>query len=182
MRAAHVALCSSCLSAGGFVLFIACANISSLLLARASTRQREIALRAAMGAGRMRIARQFVAESLLLAGLGGVIGLLLAKAAIWLMIRSWPQAIPRLIEARMDLPVALFTLVTACLTGILFSLAPAIMLWLGSVNSALKDGDYAMSGTARRITIRSLLVVTEVATAIVLLTGAGLMIKFLEDE
>ena len=165
------------LVAGGFVLFIACANISNLLLARASTRQREIALRVAMGARRVRIARQFVTESLLLAALGGATGLLLAKAAIWLMIRSWPQAIPRLIEARMDLPVALFTLVIACLTGILFGLAPAIMLWLGSVNSALKDGDYGMSGTARRINIRSLLVVTEVATAIVLLTGAGLMVK-----
>ncbi len=165
------------LVAGGFVLFIACANISNLLLARASIRQREIALRVAMGAGRVRIARQFVTESLLLASLGAAFGLPFAKAAIWLMIRTWPQAIPRLIEARMDLSVALFTLVAACLTGILFGLAPAIMLWLGSVNTALKDGDYAMSGIARRINIRSLLVVTEVATAIVLLTGAGLMIK-----
>jgi putative ABC transport system permease protein len=77
----------------------------------------------------------------------------------------------------MDLPVALFTLVTACLTGILFGLAPAIMLWLGSVSDALKDGDYALLGIARRISIRSVLVATEVATAIVLLTGAGLMIK-----
>jgi putative ABC transport system permease protein len=93
------------------------------------------------------------------------------------MIRCWPQAIPRLIEARMDLPVALFTLVTACLTGILVGLVPAIMLWLGSVNSVLKDGDYAVSGMAHRINTRSLLVATEVATAIVLLTGAGLMIK-----
>jgi putative ABC transport system permease protein len=165
------------LVAGAFVLFIACANISNLLLARASTRQREIALRVAMGAGRVRIARQFVTESLLLAALGGATGLLLAKAAIRLMIRSWPQAIPRLIEARMDLPVALFTLLTACLTGVVFSLAPAIVLWPASVNSALKDGDYGMLGTARRLNIRSLLVVTEVATAIVLLTGAGLMIK-----
>jgi putative ABC transport system permease protein len=94
-----------------------------------------------MGARRVRIARQFVTESLLLAALGGATGLLLAKAVTWLMIRSWPQAIPRLIEARMDLPVALFTLVTVCLTGVLFGLAPAIKLWLGSVNSALKDGD-----------------------------------------
>ena len=165
------------LVAGGFVLFIACANISNLLLARASTRQREIALRVAMGAGRMRIARQFATESLLFATLGGAFGLLFAKTAIWLMIRNWPQAVPRLIEARMDLPVALFTLVTACLTGILFGLAPAIMLWLGSVSDALKDGDYALLGIARRISIRSVLVATEVATAIVLLTGAGLMIK-----
>jgi putative ABC transport system permease protein len=165
------------LVAGGFVLFIACANISNLLLARAAVRQREMAVRAAMGAGRIRIIRQFVTESLLLASLGSVFGLLFAMAAIWLMARSWPQAVPRLIEARMDLPVALFTLVTACLTGIVFGLAPAITLWLGSVSSALKDGDYTVSGTARRINIRSLLVGAEVATAIVLLAGAGLMVK-----
>jgi putative ABC transport system permease protein len=165
------------LVAGGFVLFIACANISNLLLARASARQREIALRVAVGAGRVRIARQFVTESLLLATLGGTSDLLFARAAIWLMIRTWPQAIPRLIERRVDLSVALFTLVTACLAGILFGLAHSITLWLGSLNTALKDGDYAMSGIARRINIRSLLVATEVATAIVLLTGAGLMIK-----
>ncbi len=165
------------LFAGGFVLFIAWANISNLLLARAAVRQREIALRVAMGAGRMRIVRQFVTESLLLAGLGGTVGLLLAKAAIWLMIRCWPHAIPRLIEARLDLPVALFTLVIACFTGIVFGLASGVTLWGSSVSSALKDGNYALAGTAGRINIRSVLVAIEVATAIVLLTGAGLMIK-----
>lgn len=165
------------LFAGGFVLFIAWANISNLLLGRAAVRQREIALRVAVGAGRMRIVRQFVTESLLLAGLGGAVGLFLAKAAIWLMIRGWPQAIPRLIEARLDLPVASFTLAIACLTGIVFGMASGVMLWGSSVNSALKDGNYALAGTARRINIRSLLVAIEVAIAIVLLTGAGLMIK-----
>jgi predicted permease len=165
------------LVAGGLVLLIACANISNLLLACAAARQREIALRVALGAGRIRIARQFVTESLLLAGLGGAFGLLFAKAAIWLMIRCWPQAIPRLNEARMDLPVAMFTLATACLAGMLVGLVPAVILWLGSVNSVLKDGDYAVSGTSHRINIRSILVATEVATAIVLLSGAGLMMK-----
>jgi putative ABC transport system permease protein len=165
------------LFAGGFVLFIAWANISNLLLARAAVRQREIALRVAVGAGRMRIVRQFVTESLLLAGLGGAVGLLLAKASIWLMIRCWPQAIPRLIEARLDLPVALFTLVIACLTAIVFGLTSGAMLRGGGMNSALKDSNYALAGTAVRINIRSLLVAVEVATAIVLLTGAGLMIK-----
>jgi putative ABC transport system permease protein len=114
---------------------------------------------------------------LLLAGLGGAFGLAFAKAAIWLMVRCWPQAIPRLIEARMDLPAALFTLVTACLAGILVGLAPGVMLWRGSVNSTLKDGNYALAGRARLINLRSVLVATEIATAIVLLAGAGLMIK-----
>jgi putative ABC transport system permease protein len=164
------------LAAGAFVLLIACANISNLLLARASTRQREIALRVAVGAGRMRIARQFVTESLLLATLGGAFGLLFAKASIWLMIHTWPQAIPRLIEARVDPAVAVFTLIIACLAGMSLGFVSAIVLWPG-VNAALKGGHHPLLTNIGRIDIRSLLVAAEVGTAIVLLTGAGLMMK-----
>src|SRR5580704_17589642 len=112
-----------------FVLLIGGANIANLLLARSASRKKEIAVRVAMGAGRSRVTRQFLFESLLLSLLGGVLGVVLAKAALTLMIHNWPQAIPRLTEARLDAPVLLLSTVLSCLTGLIFGFVPAVLLW-----------------------------------------------------
>jgi putative ABC transport system permease protein len=165
------------LAAVGFVLLIAGANIANLLIARATTRQRETAIRAAIGAGRIRVIRQFVIESVLLALLGGGAGLLLARSCIAFMIHFWPQAFPRFAETRIDAPILAVTLTLSCLTGIFFGLAPAILLWRGDFNSGLKDNAHTSTGNASHLRLRRVLVSAELALAIVLLTGAGLMLK-----
>ncbi len=161
----------------GFVLLIASANIANLLLARASTRQREIAIRAAMGAGRTRVTRQFLAENILLAVLGGFAGLALAKCALILVIHFGSESIPRLSDAKMDGWVLLFTLLASLSTGIFFGLAPAISLWRTNVHDVLKDEGRTSSVGAGRLRFRGLLVAFELGVAMVLLTGAGLMLK-----
>jgi putative ABC transport system permease protein len=165
------------LAAVGFVLLIACANIANLFIARAAARQREIAVRAAMGAGRMRVIRQFLAESILLALLGGASGLLLARGAIAAMIRLWPQAIPRLAETRIDAPLLTITIALSCLTGVIFGLAPAKLLGRPSLHDVLKGNSQTTSAGAERMRIRQALIAVEFALAIILLTGAGLMVK-----
>jgi len=158
----------------GFVLLIACANIASLLLARASARQKEMAIRAAMGAGRWRIARQLLTESVLLALIGGTFGLLVARWGIQLILYISPNAIPRAREINLDWRVLAFTLGVAFLTGILFGLVPALQAGGVDVHETLKE---AGRGITRRHWLRSSLVVVEVATTLVLLVGAGLMIR-----
>jgi putative ABC transport system permease protein len=165
------------LAAVGFVLLIACANIANLFIARAAARQSEIAVRAAMGAGRMRVIRQFLTESVLLALLGGAAGLVLARGAIVAMIRLWPQAIPRLAEASIDAPLLGFTIALSCLTGIVFGLAPARMLGRPNLHEILKGNSQTSSAGAGRMRVRQALIAVEFALAIILLTGAGLMIK-----
>jgi predicted permease len=160
-----------------FVHLIAIANIANLLLARAAARRREIAVRAAMGAGRTRVIRQFLAESLLLSSLGCAMGLLLAHYAISMMVRLWPQAIPRLAEARLDTPILLLTLALSCFTGFVFGVAPAMFLWHSNLHDALKDNTQTSSGSTLRTRVRKVLISVELALAIVLLTGAGLMMK-----
>jgi predicted permease len=163
------------LSAVGFLLLIACANIAGLLLARASSRRREMAVRAALGAGRARMIRQLLTESLLLAGIGGGCGLLLGYWGLDLLRGFIPPNMPRLHDISLDTRVLLFTTVISILTGVLFGLVPA---WQGSkVNLAvaLKDADRTNSA-GRRIRSHSLLVV-EVALAAVLLVGALLMLQ-----
>jgi predicted permease len=165
------------LTAVVFVLLIACANIANLMLARASTRQREVAVRASLGAGRSRVLRQFLTESALLVLIGGSIGLLLAVAAIEIILRAVPQAIPRLAETALDGPVLLFALGSAIVTAFLFGLAPASSLWKVDLHDVLKKGARTASAAQANLRLRKLLVASELALAVVLLTGAGLMLK-----
>lgn len=157
-----------------FVLLIACANIANLLLARAKTRQKEMAIRAAMGAGRWRIARQLLTESVLLALVGGALGLFVARWGIQLILYISPNAIPRSREISLDWRVLAFTIGVAFLTGILFGLVPALQAGVVGVHETLKETG---RGTSGRHWLRSSLVVVQVATTLVLLIGAGLMIR-----
>ena len=161
-------------AAVGFVLLIACVNIANLLLARASARQKEMAIRAAMGAGRWRIARQLLTESVLLSLVGGTLALLLARWGIDLILYISPDAIPRAREIGLDWRVLAFTVGLAFVTGILFGLVPALQAGVVDVHETLKETG---RGTSGRHWLRSSLVVVEVAATLVLLIGAGLMIR-----
>jgi predicted permease len=163
-------------AAGVFVLLIATVNIINLLLARSTARRKEIAIRASVGAGRARVTRQFLTESLVLALLGGVAGLLLAQEAIRILIRLSPNAVPRLAETTIDGWVLAFTLAISTAAGILFGTGPAIVLWRSNLHDTLKDSARS-SASSSGLRIRRLLVAGELALAIVLLTGAGLMLK-----
>ena len=164
------------LAAVAFVLLIACANVANLLLSRAAARQKELALRAALGAGRMRLVRQMLTESVLLALMGGVLGVLLAYWGIQLLIGFGPDNIPRLDEISIDLRVLAFTFGISLLTGVLFGMIPALQASRPDLNDALKEGSRGSTGGRSR-TLRNVFVVTEVALALILLIGAGLMIR-----
>ena len=158
----------------GFVLLIACANIANLLLARATARRKEMAIRSAMGAGRWRIARQLLTESVILSLVGGIVGLVLAKFGVDFIMKISPTAIPRAREVGLDWTVLGFTIALSFVTGILFGLVPALQAGEVDVNETLKETG---RGTSGRHWLRSSLVVVEVATTLVLLIGAGLMIR-----
>ena len=162
-----------------FLLLIACANVANLLLARSEARQREIAVRAALGADRWRMVRQLLTESLLLTALSATAGLALAGAGVKLLAWWNPASIPRVSAATVDLRVALFTTVLAMLTSILFGLAPALRSARVDVVDALKDGSQSASSGGSRQRFRNVLVVVEMALAVVLLVGAGLMLRSL---
>jgi predicted permease len=166
-------------SATSFVLLIACANLANLLSARASGRQREIAIRAALGAGRMRLVSQLLTESLLLAGIGGLVGILLAWVSIDWLVSLAPTDMLRYKRIEIDAWVLGFTFLSVLVTGALFGLAPALQASKPDLAQSFKAGAGLREGRWRRFNLRSLLIVVEVGMAIVLLTGAGLMINSL---
>jgi putative ABC transport system permease protein len=170
------------LAAVGFVLLMVCANLASLLLARSLARQKDMALRAALGATRGRIIRQLLTEAGLLSLLGGLGGLLIARWGLNALIAALPQnqllAMPFFATLRLDTSILLFALALATLTGFAFGLAPALEASRLDLQEALKEGGHSTGGVARR-RLRGALVVTEIALAVVLLAGAGLMMKSL---
>ena len=165
------------LGAVGFVLLIGCANVAHMFLARSAARQREIAVRAALGAIRWRVLRQFLVESILIALLGGACGLLLALWGTRALIALGPQDIPRLATVGVDQTVLLFVLAVSLITGLLFGILPAWKASAANVSEALKEGERGSSEGVGRNRLRSLLVSSEFAFAVVLLAGAGLMIR-----
>ncbi len=159
------------------MLLIANANVANLLLARASVRGKEMALRAALGASRGRIVRQLLTESLLLSGLGGLLGLLFAQWGTEALITAIPNNIPRISEIRLDVAVLGFTLLVSLATGVVFGLVPAWQASHVDLNSSLKSGSRTGGGGERKGRLRNGLVMAEVALALILLICAGLLIQ-----
>ena len=165
------------LGAVAFVLLIACVNVANLLLERAISRQREIKVRLALGASGARIIRQLLTESVLLAGLGGLVGMLLAYWGTDLIVALSPESLARVAETELDARVLAFTAVISVSTGITFGLAPALLISNTNLAESLKEGRRGATASAQTNRTRSLLVVAEVALALVLLVGAGLLIN-----
>ena len=164
-------------AAVALVLLIVCVNTANLLLVRGWARQREIAIRTAIGAGRSRVQRQFFAESLLLSVIGCASGLLLARALTALMLHVMPLAVPRLAETTIDGSVVVFALAACAATTFVFTFVPAIAIWKTDVFERLKEGARSASSNVRTVHVRSALVAIEVALTVVLLVAAGLMVK-----
>lgn len=161
----------------GFVLLIACVNVANLTLARMAVRERELAIRASLGAGRWRLLRQLMTESLLLAILGGAAGLLLAVWSVDALVGFNPDDVPRLTEVGLSAPVLLFALGAVILTGLIFGLVPAWQVARGNLNQTLRSGGRSAFGSIKGNRLRSSLVVVEIALSLIVLVGAGLLLK-----
>jgi putative ABC transport system permease protein len=165
------------LAAVGFILLIACANVANLLLARATSREREMALRKALGASGGRLVRQLLSESLLLSLLGGILGVTVATAMLPALRAFSPGSVPRLAETRLDFSVLIFSVLLSAITGILFGLVPALQASAGNLYQTLKEGTRGSSEGGHRGKLRGVLVVGEMAVALILMTGAGLLLQ-----
>ncbi len=172
------------LGAVAFVLLIACANVANLLLARSTARQREIAIRIALGASRGRLIRQFLTESLLLALLGGSLGVVIAQWGVAALLAAIPEfqlnSMPYLRDVKIDGGIVLFTFALSLITGVVFGLIPALQTSRPELQATLKEGGQSSVGVSRR-RLRSAIVVAEIALALTLLVGAGLMMKSLTN-
>jgi putative ABC transport system permease protein len=165
------------LASTGLLLLIGCANVANLLLARATHRSKEVALRSTLGAGRGRVVRQLLTESLFLAGLGGCAGVGLAFAGVRAFQILGPRDFPRLADVQVSPEVLAFACGLALLTGLLFGLAPAFQGWFGDTSASLKESGGKFTPGRRGTGLRTLLVITEIALALILLCGAGLLIN-----
>jgi putative ABC transport system permease protein len=165
------------MGAVAFVLLIACVNVANLLLERAISRQREMKVRLALGASGARIIRQLLTESILLAGMGGVLGTLLAVWGTDLIVAFSPETLTRVVETQIDWRVLAFTAIVSLVTGVAFGLAPALLISKTNLAESLKEGRRGATASVQTNRTRSMLVVAEVALALVLLVGAGLLIN-----
>ena len=161
----------------GLVLLVACANVANLLLARSTSRRREFAIRAALGGGRLRLARQSLVESLLLGLVGGCLGLLVGSWGIDFLVSLKPADIPLAQAIRIDASVLGFTLAASIFTGLLFGLMPALDTWRVALSETLKEGGRTSAGSWSRHGLRRALVISEIALSLVLAVGAALLIK-----
>ena len=161
----------------GFVLLIACANLANLILARSESRQKEFAIRSALGAGRWRLLRQFLTEGVLLAVVGGGLGAAIGFAGVRAMLAANPESIPRALEISLDWKVLAFTLAVSLVTGLVFGMAPLLHLREQVVTISLKEGGQRATAGSARARLRSGLVMAEVALAVVLVVGAGLLLR-----
>ncbi|QSQ12308.1 ABC transporter permease [Myxococcus landrumensis] len=164
------------LGAVGFVLMVACGSVANLLLARAATREREVSIRAALGAGRGRLVAQFLTESFVLSGVGGALGLLLAVWGTDVLVAMVGEGLPRATEVRLDVTSVLFTLGVTLLTGVVFGLVPALQSSRADLSATMREGARGTQGR-KSSRLRSGLVVGQVAFALVLLVGAGLFMR-----